>query len=294
MFKIATPRSTADSVPANAAAVRDTPATVGEAAESRGLPPTLGMAVCDASGRLTFQSPALEELIGQSFGSEVGADPAAPRHLYRHDGLTTLQSEHVPLARARRGEVVTDAVICHRSEEEVPTYLRCNAAPVAAADGSVNGAVVFVEDVTAGHVGQQNHQRMQDHLLSTLNHEFRTPLTKLVGHAEMLHDMRSQLPVNAVHSLEKVCRAADELRELADLVSCMADLDTPGRLTDALGDMAEAAQDVTAQVPEQLARGGLRSVPKIPLQLVAGLDPDRVSEAIEALAAEPPAARSER
>jgi signal transduction histidine kinase len=150
--------------------------------------------------------------------------------------------------------------------------------------------VVFVDDVTARHVGQQNNRRMQDHLISTLNHEFRTPLTKLVGHAEMLHDMRSQLPVNAVHSLEKVVKAADELRELADLLSCMADLDTPGRLTEALGATADSSRNGTTQVPEQLARGALRSVPKIPLQLV---DSERVMEAIAALAKEPPSSRSD-
>ncbi len=141
----------------------------------------------------------------------------------------------------------------------------------------MHGAVVFVEDVTAGHAGHQNQQRMQNHLISTLNHELRTPLTKLVGHAEMLHDMRGHLPVNAVHSLEKVCQAADELRELADLISCMADLDTPGRLTEA----------APAQIPDQLARGRLRSVPRIPLQLV-GLDPTRHGDRRDGRAGEGP------
>jgi signal transduction histidine kinase len=268
MFNIATSRTTAGS--AASIPVRRTPATVGEAAEPN-LPTTLGMAICDASGRLTFLSAALRELLGQSFGSEAEAEPAAPDHLYGDDGLTSLRPENVPLARARQGEVVTDAVICHRSEEEVPTYLRCNAAPVAAADGSVGGAVVYVEDVTAAQVGDQDHQRIQDHLIGTLNHELRTPLTKLVGHAEMLHDMRSQLPVNAVHSLEKVCKAADELSELADLVSCLADLHTPGRLMEVLGDPAGLSRDETSHLPEQLARGSLRSVPKIPMQHVAAL-----------------------
>jgi signal transduction histidine kinase len=249
------------------------------------------MAVCDASGTLTFLSPALQELLGQSFGSEVEAASAAATRLYRDDGLTSLRPKHFPLARARRGEVVTDVVICYRSEDEVPAYLRCNAAPIDAADGSVNGAVVFVEDVTAGYVSHQNHQRMQNHLISTLNHELRTPLTKLMGHAEMLRDLRSQLPLNAVHSLEKLCQAADELSELADLVSCLADLDTPGLLMEAIGDPADSSQDDPWRVPEQLARGRLRSVPKIPLQPDDGPDPDGVITAIALLAQELPSPR---
>ena len=238
-------------------------------------------------------STPLRELLGQSFGSETVTEPATAQHLFRQDGVSKLRPEHGPLARACQGEVVADAVICHRTEDEVTTYLRCNAAPVAAPDGSVNGAVVFVEDVTAGYMDHQSHQRMKDHLITTLNHELRTPLTKLVGYAEMLHDMRGELPVNAVHSLEKMREAADELRELADLVSCMADLNTPGRLTDAPGDTVDSSQQGVAQLPEQLARGDLRSVRKIPLQLVAGVGPDRVNEAIKALVAELPRPCSE-
>jgi signal transduction histidine kinase len=243
------------------------------------------MAASDPSGRLTFLSAPLRELLGDSFDAEEQTEPAVMEQLYQQDGFTRLRPEDLPLARARQGEVVVDAVICHRSDAKaVPTYLRCNAAPVAA--GSVNGAVVFVEDLTAGHGGQQvrqGRQQLDDHLISTLNHELRTPLTKLVGYAEMLHDLRSQLPVNAVHSMEKVCQAAEELRDLADLISCMGDLDTPGRLTGA-----------PPEVPEQLARGRLRSVPRIPLQLVADLDQDTVNDVLAALANEDPSPTSER
>ena len=55
------------------------PATVGQAAKPTGLPPTLGMAACDASGRLTFLSPALRELLGQSFGSEARGHAGSAR-----------------------------------------------------------------------------------------------------------------------------------------------------------------------------------------------------------------------
>ena len=267
MFEVPTPKTTLHAVPTGSA--------VG-----------LGMAACDPSGRLTFLSAPLRDLLGESFGAGEQTEPAALEQLYGQDGVTRLRPEDLPLARARQGEVVVDAVICHRSESKaLPTYLRCNAAPVAA--GAVNGAVVFVEDLTASHQDRQIRQQRplsDTYLISTLNHELRTPLTRLVGYAEMLHDMRSQLPVNAVHSMEKVCQAADELRELADLISCMGDLDTPGRLTDG-GPL---------EVPEQLARGRLSSVPRIPLQLVSDLDPATVSDVMAGLAEEAPSPPSER
>ena len=125
---------------------------------------------------------------------------------------------------------------------------------------------------------------MDDYLISTLNHELRTPLTKLVGYAEMLHDMRGQLPVNAVHSVERVCQAVNDLRVLADLISCLGDIDTPGRLTEA----------APGQVPEQLARGGLRSVTRIPLQLVSDLDQGTVTDVMAALTKEAPSPHPKR
>ena len=262
-----------------------TPRTVGTpAATAFGLPMTLGMAACDATGMLTFVSPALRELLGKPCETKAETVRAAPGNLFQEDGTTSLSPAKVPLTRALKGEVVADAVVCRRREDEVSIYLRCNAAPVAAADGSVTGAVVFVEDVTAAYAGHQNQQRMQNHLISTLNHELRTPLTKLVGHAEMLQDLRGHLPVNAVHSLEKLCQAAEELSELADLVSSMADLETPGRLMEVIGDPADSSQDDPSQVPAQLPRGRLRSVPKIPAQLDIGPDPDRVIKALALLA----------
>jgi signal transduction histidine kinase len=267
MFEVATPKTPLHAV-------------------STGSAVGLGMAACDPLGRLTFLSAPLRDLLGESFGAEAQTEPAGLEQLFQQDGLTRVRPEDLPLARARLGEVVVDAVICHRSEAKaIPTFLRCNAAPVAA--GSVNGAVVFVENLTPGHEGRQvrqGRQHLDDYLISTLNHELRTPLSKLVGYAEILHDMRSQLPVNAVHSMEKICQAADELRELADLISCMGDLDTPGRLTGA----------VPPEVPEQLARGRLRSVPRIPLQLVSALDEDTVTDVMAALTEGAPLPPSER
>ena len=134
MFEVATPRTPLRAVAMSSA--------VG-----------LGMAACGPSGRLTFLSTPLRELLGESFGSDEQAEPerwaalpAGRRHQAGARGASARS--------ARQGEAVVDAVICHRSEAKaVPTYLRCNAAPVAA--GSANGAVVFVEELTAGHEGEQ-------------------------------------------------------------------------------------------------------------------------------------------
>src|SRR5680860_361676 len=90
----------------------------------------LGIAACDASGRLTFLSPALQELLGQPFRPHAESEQVERYRLYEGDGSTRLQPEAVPLARARLGEVVTDTVICARSNTGNLLHLLCNALPV--------------------------------------------------------------------------------------------------------------------------------------------------------------------
>ena len=86
------------------------------------------------------------------------------------------------------------------------------------------GAVVFVQDVSAEHVARQEQGDVHDRLVVTLNREFRTPLTKLVGYAEILHDMSVDLPPEADRFLTKIREAADELTRLVDSVTDPADL----------------------------------------------------------------------
>src|SRR5680860_1587180 len=90
----------------------------------------LGLAACDASGEMTFLSPALQELLGQPFRPHAEAEQVERYHLSEGDGSTRLRAEEVPLARARLGETVTDAVICSRSNTGNLLYLLCNALPV--------------------------------------------------------------------------------------------------------------------------------------------------------------------
>jgi len=206
----------------------------------------LGLAACDASGEMTFLSPALQELLGQPFRPHAEAEQVERYHLSEGDGSTRLRAEEVPLARARLGETVTDAVICSRSNTGNLLYLLCNALPVRCPEGSLLGAVVLVQDVTAQHVMLQEQEQLRNHLVVSLNHEFRTPLTKLVGYAEILHDLSEDFPPEAVHFLEKIRKAADNLTAMVDAVTILADLQTSNRPRGGLGEYT-AARDEVAQ-----------------------------------------------
>lgn len=184
----------------------------------------LGIAACDASGELTFLSPALQKLMGQPFEPHAEAEQVERYRLYESDASTRLQPEAVPLARARRGEVVTDELICAHSATGRLLYLLCSALPVLGRGGSLEGAVVFVQDVTDEHLALQEQEQARDRLVTTLNHEFRTPLTRLVGCAEILHDLSDDFSPEVARFVTKIRQAAEELTALVEHVTSLADL----------------------------------------------------------------------
>lgn len=65
--------------------------------------------------------------------------------------------------------------------------------------------------------------RMQ--LVDVVNHELRTPLTTLLGHAELLQEL--ELPDQARRSVDSIVVAGERLRDLADRVTSMGELDWP-------------------------------------------------------------------
>lgn len=190
----------------------------------------LAVAACDASGHLTMFSPALERMFGWSFSTATGRQSAAVIPLLTHDGRAPLALEERPLTRARRGEVVSDAVVAADTADGRRLYLRCNAAPVRDGD-DIRGAVLLVQDITLETAGRVEQEVLRHRLVDTVNHEFRTPLTKLLGHMEVLSEMSEQLPRDARWSVAVAHKAAVELRDLVLEVTGLADLGSHAKLS---------------------------------------------------------------
>jgi PAS domain S-box-containing protein len=186
----------------------------------------VGLVACDAEGRLTLVSPAVQELLGVEF-EPVGEDVYAERlELCRCDG-TPLPVEEVPLHRARRGEFVRDAVVSVCVDGDRLVHLKCNAVPLRDDAGADNGAIALVQDVTAEVEAAQRSERLRRRLVETINHEFRTPLAALLGHVELIHDHHGDLDPELTAWLAAIERSGWKLRDLVlevdALVSCEDD-----------------------------------------------------------------------
>ena len=245
----------------------------------------LSVAVSDATGRMTLISPALQDLFGVQAGAVEEAHLVDRFRLFNHDGSAPLRTEDVPLARARRGEVVADAVITTRNDDGVLIYLRCSAAPLKTPDGEITGAIVLVQDVSAEQANRLEQDDLRERLVATINHEFRTPLTKLRGHAELLHDQRDELPEAARRSVDSIFAAARELADLLAVVTDLADLQAHTQLSKTYGNLADLLRDLATEMAPLMAARQLTLTSVLPEQAPATIDPERIRRALSELLA---------
>lgn len=107
-----------------------------------------GVVACDAEGILT--------LFNRSARQWHGMDPLRlppeqwARHydLFRADGVTPLPTYEIPLARAFRGETVTDAGMAIKAKGQPTRFIVANGGVISDENGVKLGAVVVMRDVT--------------------------------------------------------------------------------------------------------------------------------------------------
>ena len=146
-------------------------------------------------------SPGLAKLLHRPF-TDVPADSLAEMfHLHNENGARLLRPDEVPIVRASRGEIVEDATVTVKTPGQPVRHLRVNATPIVGLDGERQGAWAVMTDVTslvAAARGELNRS-----LAETVNHNLRTPLTTILGHAELLMDQQGTCRREALVRLQR-------------------------------------------------------------------------------------------
>ena len=244
----------------------------------------VGLAVSNAEGVVELCSPHLDAMLGRP--TLQGRDQEGWTSAYdvrAADGVTPLQPEDFPLARAVNGEMVTDAVIVSIRPDGRRLYLRCNASPLRDESDEIVGAVVLVQDVTAERTAHEAQMQLREQLVETVNHEIRTPLAKIIGHAELIQDERENLLPAISKSVDTIVSAAAELYGLADDISDLAELEAGSRLSKTFGNVAGLLREVVARHEPKAQRRGVRLECQAPRRVTATVDPKQVDRAVGAL-----------
>jgi PAS domain S-box-containing protein len=128
----------------------------------------LALLACDVTGRVTHYNRAAVEL----FGIPTEDATALPRsaypvtsHVYQLDGTTPVPPEDRPLARALRGDTVSDAEFIIVTPTGAVRTALSSARRLVGPAGQALGAVAVVQDITERRLAEQELEHVHKQLL---------------------------------------------------------------------------------------------------------------------------------
>lgn len=215
-----------------------------------------GIVTIEADGTVTDANPAAARLLPQAkVGSRI------------QDALADLvpQAQLHRLLAGGKGPEIEVSV-----DDQV---LAITASPMGAPG---EGSVISVRDISE----RVRLERLKDEFVLTASHELRSPLTSVLGFAEILHMQRDQLPASMAETVEIIL---DNTRHLVRLLNDLLDLarSDAGQLQinpepTEIGSLVESAcRSMLAATDAKEQRLEWSIAPKLPTVLV---EPDRIRQ----------------
>ncbi len=204
-------------------------------------------------------------------------DPAESDLLiFAADRSTLLAPGERPVRRAVRGEAFSDNLIWIGSGTAARA-LSSTGRPIMDSAGNFAGSVVAFYDVTE----LVTALAAKDDFVSNISHEFRTPLTSILGYISLALDDAGTLPAEVASYLKVAERNADRLLTLvSDLLSIAArSLEIHPHITD-LAELIEMSLDSAAPAA---ADSGVMLVNGCRTPLPAHLDISRIGQVLDNL-----------
>lgn len=175
----------------------------------------LGVLAVDADGHDILMNR--KQRANHRLASPAGnSDPNESQLLvFQADRTTTVPVESRPVRRALLGENFTDNLVWLGSGSE-QRAITTSARAMKDQDGAFAGSVIVFSDVT----DLVNALAAKDDFVSNVSHEFRTPLTSILGYVELLLDERDELPESHLEPLKIIRRNSERLLGLvSDLLA---------------------------------------------------------------------------
>ena len=237
----------------------------------------VGIVALDAAGRrlLTNSWQSAPERSAAPAGAAPDAEEAQLL-LTGQDQETPLPLERRPVRRAASGESFADYLV-RFGEAPGSRVVSTGARPLQDDDGGFRGAVVVFNEVT----GLVDALAAKDDMVSTVSHEFRTPLTSIIGNLDLALGDSAGLSTPTVRRIEVAQRNAERLLALVSdlLMSANSTVHVHPRRTD-LASLVDASLG-SAQAHAHASRVSLSM--DLPAPLWAHIDPLRIGQALDNL-----------
>jgi PAS domain S-box-containing protein len=127
----------------------------------------VGLLACDVSGNITHCNRAAAALHGiEPDELESSTSPSLAADTYLMDGVTALAEEERPLARALRGETVSNLELTVIPREAPPRTTLSSARRLLGPEGQVLGAVAVIQDTTLQKAREMELERVHKELVT--------------------------------------------------------------------------------------------------------------------------------
>jgi len=184
-----------------------------------------GLVLYDRAGTRVGLNAAAKALLGADLlGQMLEPEYRAARRL---DGTHYTRDELPVMRSMRTGEaVVGEHMLLRNLTTGVQTPVLLNSAPLRAPDGTTDGGMAVLQDISA----LVALERQRDRMLATVAHDLRNPLTSIAGMSQLLQLRAQDLPQpmreRFVHSLQSIETAAGrmtaQIGELLDYAQALA------------------------------------------------------------------------
>lgn len=235
----------------------------------------LGVLAVDADGNDILMNR--KQRAHHKLASPPGNDDPNESELlvFAADRNTLVPTELRPVRRAILGEEFTDYLVWLGDGIE-QRAITTSARPMRDQDGNFAGSVIVFSDVTE----LVNALAAKDDFVANVSHEFRTPLTSILGYVELMLD-DDHLTEYQRGPLEIIRRNSERLLTLvSDLLSSRnGQLIVSPRAVN-VADLVRAS--VTAALPRATV-SGIRLMADAPERLAARVDPARISQVLDNL-----------
>ncbi|MGP0223389.1 MULTISPECIES: sensor histidine kinase [unclassified Paenarthrobacter] len=192
------------------------------------------------------------------------------------DRTTPLPPDIRPVRRAVLGERFTDQLVWLGTGPEQRAFTT-SARPMLDDEGKFAGSVVVFSDVT----DLVNALAAKDDFVASVSHEFRTPLTSILGYVELILDDPTGLDPKYRKQLDIVRRNAERLLTLvSDLLSVRSGQIVVQPHT---VDVAELVRGSVNSAEPRAAKAGIRLSVDAPPALLARVDSSRLSQVLDNL-----------
>jgi signal transduction histidine kinase len=204
----------------------------------------IGLVLLDKDGTYLTMNRRQSDFIRLAFPNGHTGRAGQLGEIYAADGVTQLSREEMPTVRACLGEEFDDLLAWVGSDPATRRAVSVSARSVLGEDGTLMGVAMSYKDVTEFVIAM----KVKDDFIASVSHEFRTPLTSIIGYVSMMLNDDEPMPASQSRHLQVVARNADRLHRLVSDLLVTAQPDSVPL------EVLLAATDVTA-----IVRGSVES-----------------------------------